>query len=236
MKKGSTPEDVFKLLKLDEGTETLLTNPSASLWVEFVKAYNLKNPTKKATIVGVFTKVYGDAAVAKMLETARRIPSTNKRASRLQDQQLMGWANNGITDPNIIFQLLKVGDSSLPRLFASPNFNVWYYFFNRMNRYNADREVTMIKTLLAVYDDIPLAKAIEAAKNVKLTGTLPKNVPSTESVAIYFQKAQFMKWLEDGTEPATIFTKLGMDKLKWSTDPNAGIYRGYKAFYDASKN
>jgi hypothetical protein len=235
MKKGSTPEDVFKLLKLDEGTETLMANPSLNLWVKFLVTYNKKNRDKMMTMIGVFTKTYGDEAVAKMLETARRNPSTYKRADSLQGQQRLGWANTGIRDPDIIFQLLKVGDTSVTKLFSNPNFNVWYYFFTRMNRYNSDREVTMINKLVAVYDDIPLAKAIEAARQVKTAETLPKNVQSVENIATNFQNAQFKKWLEDGTEPATIFTKLGMDKLKWSTDPNAEIYSGYKAFYDASK-
>nr|QMU24849.1 PaRXLR25 [Phytophthora agathidicida] len=234
MKEQKTPDEVFKLLKLDQGTETLMADPKLRTWSVFMTTYNNKNRDKMVNMLGMFTKYYGDEAVAKMLETARRDPYTYKLADRLQERQIYGWIRNGLS-ADIVFQLLKVGETRVDKLLSNPAFNVWYYVVSRLNRHNPDKEVNMIKKLLTTYDDIELAKAIEAATKVKTTGTLAKNVESTEAIATIFQKAQFKKWLADGIDPPTILKRLEMDKLKWGTDPNAEIFRAYTTFYKENK-
>ncbi|KAG7375728.1 hypothetical protein PHYPSEUDO_015406 [Phytophthora pseudosyringae] len=233
LKEDKTPEEIFHLLKLDRGTKGLLANSKIRVWSVYMTMYNKKNPTKMVTMLGVFTKTYGNLEVAKMLEIGRRNPKTYRLADRLQGIQLVAWVQNGLST-DIIFQLLKVGETNVGKLFSNPAFNVWYYYFTRLNRHNPDREVDMIKTMLTAYDDIPLAKAIEAATKVKTTGTLAKNVQSIENIATQFQNAQFKKWRAEGIDPPTIFKRLEMDKLRWGVDPNAEIFRGYKTFYNAN--
>ncbi|KAG7383024.1 hypothetical protein PHYPSEUDO_004072 [Phytophthora pseudosyringae] len=223
-KEKKTPEDVFKLLRLDSGTGNLMANSKLKTWSVYMTMYNNKNPTKSVTMLGMFTKTYGDEAVAKMIEAARRSPKTKVLANQLQMQQLTGWAQNGLST-DIVFQLLKVGEGGLDKLMTNKALNVWFYYFNQMNRHNPDRQVELTKKLLTVYDDIPLAKAFEAATKVK----------RTEFIGTELQQAQFAKWLADGIDPATIFKSLKMDKVKWGVDPTAEVFRGYKTFYNANK-
>ncbi|KAG3071250.1 hypothetical protein PI124_g16693 [Phytophthora idaei] len=102
---------------------------------------------------------------------------------------------NGLT-PDIVFQMMKVGEGGVDKLMSNQD---------------------LIKKLLTVYDDIPLAKAFEAATQVKTTEFMWKKL----------QQAQFKKWLADGVEPSTIFKSLNLDNVKWTADPNAGVYREY---------
>ncbi|KAG2778809.1 hypothetical protein JG687_00019655 [Phytophthora cactorum] len=220
LKEKKTPEDVFKLLKLDTGTKNLLANPNLKTWSVFMVLYNKENPTKMVTMLGVLTKTYGGEAVAKMIEAARASPKTRGIANRLQNLQLNAWAQNGLT-PDIVFQMMKVGEGGVDKLMSNQGLNVWFYFFNQMNNYNPYRQIDIIKKLLTVYDDIPLAKAFEAATQVKTTEFMGKKL----------QQAQFKKWLADGVEPSTIFKSLNLDNVKWTADPNAGVYREYKIFY-----
>ncbi|ETL40626.1 hypothetical protein F442_08423 [Phytophthora nicotianae P10297] len=223
LKEKKTPEDVFKLLKLHTGTENLLANKNLKTWSVFMVLYNKENPTKMVTMLGMLTKTYGDEAVAKMIEASRANLKTKPIANRLQNLQLSGWAQNGLS-PDIVFQMLKVGEGGVDKLMSNKGLNVWFYFFNQMNRYNPDRQIGLINKLLTVYDDIPLAKAFDAASKVKSTKFMGKEL----------QEAQFKKWLADGIEPSTIFKRLNLDKLKWTTDPNADVYRGYKIYYYAN--
>jgi len=192
-KQKNTPEDVFKLLKLDEGTETLMASPKLVLWMKYLKMYNKKYPDKARTMLGVFTKTYGDEAVAKMLEAARRSPDTTKLANSLQTFQLSAWAQNGLS-PDVVFRVLKVGEGGVDKLMSNKALNVWFYYFNQMNRYSEGREVNLMKKLLSSYDDIQLAKAFEAAKHVKTTEFMGKEL----------QNAQFRKWFTDGLDPPKI--------------------------------
>ncbi|KAF4150560.1 hypothetical protein GN958_ATG00222 [Phytophthora infestans] len=220
LKEKKTPEDIFKLLKLDTGTKNLLASRNLRTWSVFMVLYNKENPKKMVTMLGMLTKTYGDEATAKMIEAGRKNPKTRGIGNRLQELQLNGWAQNGLS-PDIVFQMLKVGEGGVDKVMANNVLSVWFYFFTRMNRYNPDRQADMMKKLSTVYDDIPLAKAFEAARNVQFSGRMGKEL----------QLAQFKKWLAEGIEPATVFKRLNLDKAKWTTDPNAGVYREYKIFY-----
>ncbi|KAG3115425.1 hypothetical protein PI124_g8011 [Phytophthora idaei] len=235
LKEKKRPEDIFKLLRLDTGTKNLMANSNLQTWSVYMTLYNKDNPTKMTTMLGMLTKTYGDLKVANMLEAARRNRKTFNLADMLQGQQLRGWARNGLST-DIVFDLLKVGEGGVENLFVNPAFTVWFYYFTRMNRYNPDSEIDMFKKLLANYDEISLAKAIEAATKAKSTERLVKSVWSTEFVANAFRTAQYKYWQAENIGPPTIFSRLGMGKTKWELDPKAEIFRGYKTFYDANKS
>ncbi|KAG6612035.1 putative secreted RxLR effector protein [Phytophthora cinnamomi] len=222
MKEEKTPDEIFKLLKLDEDLDTVLDSPKLTTWAVFLVKYNKKHPEKAQTLLGVLTKHYGTLPLAKALETARLNPSGDsfKLANKLQGGQLMGWRWNGLST-DVVFDMLKIGDGSVEKLLSNPALNVWVYYFTRWNRYNPDREVSMIAKLRTTYDDIALAKAIEAAMKEKR---------STNAIQI-LQKAQFKMWLLEGKDPPKIFKMLKIEMTKWPYDPNVDIYRAYKLFY-----
>eukprot|EP00644_Phytophthora_capsici_P001549 jgi/Phyca11/129120/e_gw1.81.53.1 len=75
-KRALTPEEYFRVLKLDAGIDQLLTNPNLVTWITFLGQFNAKNPGKGTTMIKIFTKVYGDEPLATMLEAAKKVPKT----------------------------------------------------------------------------------------------------------------------------------------------------------------
>ncbi|KAG1683520.1 hypothetical protein DVH05_017708 [Phytophthora capsici] len=90
-----------------------------------------------------------------------------------------------------------------------------------MNFYNKGWEAELTKTLLTVYDDIPMAKAVAVAKTD----------PGTKYISSQLQRFQFKKWLADKVEPAALLEKLKMDKTILSFDPTVEVYVAYSSFY-----
>ncbi|KAE9275362.1 hypothetical protein PF008_g29367, partial [Phytophthora fragariae] len=98
LKEKKTPDDVFKMLKLDDGLETVLENQKLQLWTAFVNKFNKKKRgEREVTILGMLTKTYRDEAVAKMLEAAKQNPSTEWLATKLQNEQQIVWIVNGVS-------------------------------------------------------------------------------------------------------------------------------------------
>ncbi|KAE8985568.1 hypothetical protein PR001_g22854 [Phytophthora rubi] len=227
LKEEKTPDDVFKLLKLDKDLDTVLNSPKLTSWAVFLVKYNKKNPGKGTTLLGMLTKYYGTIPLAKTLETARLNPNggTFKLANRLQGHQLVAWRQNGLST-DVVFDMLKLGDDSVEKLLSNPALNVWVYYFTRSNRLNPDREVNMIAKLRTHYDDIALAKAIEAAAKEKR---------ATNAIDL-LQTAQFKTWLLDGKDPPKIFKMLKLETTKWPYDTNVDVYRAYRTYYKESKS
>ncbi|KAG6623759.1 putative secreted RxLR effector peptide protein [Phytophthora cinnamomi] len=223
IKQKKTPDGVSLQLKLDENIDTVLNSPKLTTWVRFMMAYNKKNPDG-VTLLGTLTKHYETVPLVKMIEISRRSPDTRRLANRLQDDQLTDWAGNGLST-DVVYSILKVGNGSVEKQLANPALNVWFYYFNRMNNYQPDKEVNMSKKLTSSYDDMDLSKAIEVATKDK----------TTEIIAKRLQTAQFKSWFADDRDPRTVFNMLKLDKKKWLYDSNVGVYRAYNLFYKANK-
>ncbi|KAE9053931.1 hypothetical protein PF002_g33341, partial [Phytophthora fragariae] len=52
---------------------------------------NEENPTKRASLIATLTAQYGDDGLAKIIEAAKRVPSTEDIAKRVQTEQLQSW-------------------------------------------------------------------------------------------------------------------------------------------------
>ncbi|EGZ07546.1 hypothetical protein PHYSODRAFT_340622 [Phytophthora sojae] len=108
-------------------------------------------------MLGTFTKAYGDEEVAKMLVTAKLNPTTKQLANKLQNEQIVGWMQNGVS-PDYLFKWFRLDEGTIEGLLANPALGVWYHFFTNLNQFHADRDVRMITQLVDNYGDIPLAK------------------------------------------------------------------------------
>jgi hypothetical protein len=76
--RGKKPtDDVFKILKLDQSVDDVLTNPAFATWKSYVDTFNKQNPGKETSIIKTFTASYGDEKLSKMLEAAKKSPNTN---------------------------------------------------------------------------------------------------------------------------------------------------------------
>ncbi|OWZ05297.1 RxLR effector protein [Phytophthora megakarya] len=133
--KRKSTDDVFKLLKLDKGVDKVLTNPNLKAWEDYVQFYTIKfNVKKPTTTIDSLTTFYGDDAVAKMLEAARKKPDTRERATELQTAQFTKWLSKGIK-PAQIWKMLKMDK---PTWMTNPNADVWrhYLAFYKLHKSN----------------------------------------------------------------------------------------------------
>lgn len=217
-KKTLSPDESFKLLKLDAGVDKLLSNPKLETWVGYVGKLDAKKPAQESTAVQTLTKFYDDVELAKVLEAAKKVPSTEKIAKELQSAQLTLWTKK--FSPDDAFKMLQL-DVKVDKLLTNPNLALWITYLGKYNELNRGKGTTMIKTFTKFYGDEALAKMLEAARHV----------PTTEKVATQFQIAQFTQWLRDGKKQNVIWKLLNMEKATWMKNPDAQVWYRYKEFY-----
>ncbi|KAG7384325.1 hypothetical protein PHYPSEUDO_002790 [Phytophthora pseudosyringae] len=218
---GQSVDDVFKLLKLDDGVEKILSNPNLPTFMEYVNRFNLQNPGNGATAIKTVTAAYGDDVVAKVLQTAKKVSSTKVMAEKLMGDQRILWLGDK-KSPAHVFQLLKLDDAATNPL-NSPVLDAWTSYLTLFNYVNPGKETTMIKTFTTAYGDAALAKLLNSAKAV----------PETESIAKNLQLAQFTRWMRKGQNPDKIYRNVfKLDpKLKTPPEPYQTILNHYHWFY-----
>ncbi|KAL3663744.1 hypothetical protein V7S43_011159 [Phytophthora oleae] len=116
------PINLFARLKLNEGDD-LLTNPILSTWVQYMKAFNTEYPKQATTMIGTFTKTYGDEKLALMIREATK--SSDKKvvefATNLQTAQFNQW----MADKKSPKEMLKVLGINSHKLSETPLGGVW---------------------------------------------------------------------------------------------------------------
>ncbi|KAL3663839.1 hypothetical protein V7S43_011252 [Phytophthora oleae] len=200
LKAGNSADDVFKLLALDNVADNLLASPKLSEWINYMKAFNQKNPTKKTSVVATLTTHYGDDGLAKIIEAAKQVPSTATMAKRLQGEQIQRWlAQEKSTDK--VFSLLKL-DKAGDDVFSQPQIQTWVKYVEGFYKTDTHKEVVLFSTLASRYSDDVLVQLLIKAKNV----------PSTESLATRVQAVQTKLWLTTKKEPGEVFNLLRLDE------------------------
>ncbi|KAL4167806.1 hypothetical protein KRP22_013290 [Phytophthora ramorum] len=87
----SAPQ-VFKLLKIDDPINDVLTNSKMNDLAKYISMYNKKNPNNQVSMVDVLSARYGgEAAVATMFVRAKQSEATTNLATKLQAEQVAGW-------------------------------------------------------------------------------------------------------------------------------------------------
>ncbi|KAG1694407.1 hypothetical protein DVH05_021487 [Phytophthora capsici] len=217
-----SPEEYFKMLKLDDGVDKFLASSNLDTWIKYVARYNTKNPGQDVSTIKILTKFYGDEELAKVLGAGKKVATTEKVATELQSAQFKQWLSLYSTDD--VFRLLKL-DNDLNSLLINPNLITWITYLGQFNANNPGKGTTMIKTFTKFYGEIPLAKMLESSSLV----------PKTEKVATQFQTAQFKQWLRDGKKPAEVWKSLKMEKATWMQNPDAQVWYKYKDWYKLNK-
>ncbi|GMF10003.1 unnamed protein product [Phytophthora lilii] len=106
-----TPKRVFGLLKLDEAGDGVLQSPIFTFWTTYLDYFNKANPGKKESIISALTASYSDEALVQILESAKKVPSTEKLATKLQAEQLDLFLKDRKA-PSDVAALLKVQDKT----------------------------------------------------------------------------------------------------------------------------
>ncbi|KAG3029769.1 hypothetical protein PC121_g15779 [Phytophthora cactorum] len=199
---GLSPEDVFKLLKLDEAAEGLFAQPQIVTWAKYLDDFNKVNPTSETTIFSFLKSRYKDEEIfVQMLIAAKNVLSTEKIAIRIQAEQTALWLKNK-KEPAAIFKLLKLQDTELP-LFENPLFIAWVKYTDDFCMTHFGTKLTTISVLREFYkdkDDV-LAKMILAANKS----------PSTSFIAKRLFTEQMRNWYISTFTPEDVFKLLKLD-------------------------
>ncbi|GMF36249.1 unnamed protein product [Phytophthora lilii] len=208
LQKGNSVDDAFKLMSLDNAADGLLANPHLTAWIDYMKLYNNANPTKKASLIAILTKYYGDDGVAKIIEAAKKVRDTSRMAKRLQTEQIQRWLVLE-KSPKDVYKLLKLNDGFFKLskfekydVFEKPQLATWVAYVDEFNKANPSKTTTTYSILVSHYNDKTLANLLIAAKEVS----------STEKIAIRVQGEQTQHWLTTGKLPSDIFTMFRLDK------------------------
>ncbi|ETP08035.1 hypothetical protein F441_15882 [Phytophthora nicotianae CJ01A1] len=113
MRSGKTADDIFMVLKLDKKIENLLTNPNLETYVTYMNLFNKYSPGRETTLVNTFVTFYGDEAVAKVIEAAKKVESTEEFAKDLQVALFSQWMWEG-AQPKQIWKMLHLEKSTDP--------------------------------------------------------------------------------------------------------------------------
>ncbi|KAE8961725.1 hypothetical protein PF011_g29644 [Phytophthora fragariae] len=198
VKNKDSMDDVFKRLELNAGMEMVLSNAKLNTYAGYIDRFNKKNPTKKVSMLDMFTKTYGDDVVARALEVGANVPSTKKMASRLRKELLNSWELNGESALDV-FKLLKL-DEAGSKLFVTPQLNTWVTY-TRMT-YLRRPEEEMVSVFAATYWYDGLSGIFLAAK---------PRVSRMRFNALHLATAMGNMWLRQGLTPDDIFKLLKLD-------------------------
>ncbi|EGZ13463.1 hypothetical protein PHYSODRAFT_512287, partial [Phytophthora sojae] len=127
-------DDVFTLLRLDKAGDDLFKTSQINRWYNYVSYLKRLNGgvDEEAAMVKTFTKFYGNEALSKMLEAAKKVSTTETMATKLQTAQFKMWLKNRVK-PMHIWSMLKMEKATW---MANPSAEVWrgYNAFYKLNK------------------------------------------------------------------------------------------------------
>ncbi|EGZ15244.1 hypothetical protein PHYSODRAFT_354760 [Phytophthora sojae] len=203
LNKGKSVDEVFVRMGLKKvAGAKLFQTPQLFSWARYVDDLGKKAPAKAPTMIPTLTAQYGDEALARMIAAAKVSENADvkKLASKLELEQLYAWATKGKTPDEAfaLFKLSKAGDDFL----STPQFTTLTKYLKVFNSKNADKETTMIATLVKSYGDDKVAKILQAAMKVPETAPTAQKL-DTELVQL---------WLANRESTDAVFTLLKLDK------------------------
>ncbi|ETM56476.1 hypothetical protein L914_00565 [Phytophthora nicotianae] len=213
---GKSPENFFKMLKLDDTGEELFKSPAFPTWVSYVDHFNRKNSGEASSIFARLTKIYGEVKLAEMIETAIKTSTAETIAKRLQEQQNLQWLSKQ-KSPDDVFKLLKL-DKLNSAVLSDVKLSAWLSYVKDFNLANPRKEESLLKTLTHQYKEVGAAKIIQQGKELSETKNLAEDL----------QVAQFTRWFRKGVSDDNIHKLLNVKTLD---DPNMAIVDEYIKFY-----
>ena len=115
--------ECFKALDLHLEVDDLLNSPNLKDFLDYLKNLNEEMPGRPVTQIGIYTHFFGEQALARMLETAKKVEKTEKIATIYQTAQLKKWFHDGKTQKEVseMFNLMTNTnpDAEIRRLYKS---------------------------------------------------------------------------------------------------------------------
>ncbi|ETN23985.1 hypothetical protein PPTG_00454 [Phytophthora nicotianae INRA-310] len=198
-----------------DGIDKLRDSTKLNTWALYVGKYNLQKPGYEASMAVTLTAHYGDAAVAKLIQAASKVPQTEAVTTVLRKKQLSAWLA-AEKSPNEVFRRLKL-DKGMGNLFANPTMHTMTDYLNVFNFKCSRKHMSLMKTIAESYTDAAVAKAIrEAAKD-----------PETKSNALVLMGLQFDEWIIKEIKPAKMLQRVFGGTPTMEEKAIANVYASY---------
>ncbi|KAG6611033.1 suppressor of RNA silencing [Phytophthora cinnamomi] len=191
-----TPDEAFENRRLGNVGDSLLESPLFGYYTRFLNDYNNVHAGKEATMISALTTHYDDEALTSMLVASKKVPSTEKLATKLQDDQIKFWLaeKNPIVKPDELFKSLRL-DESVDDLLTSPFLDTWASYLNAYNaKYPPGDNVLMTDIFRAAFGDQDLIRML-----IKV-----KEVSSTKKIATSLQASLLKQWVLDRAPPENL--------------------------------
>ncbi|KAG2778244.1 hypothetical protein Pcac1_g11743 [Phytophthora cactorum] len=83
---NKSPNEVFEMLQLNKGLDSLLANPNLRMWESYRIKLRSQKPEKVPPMMSTILKFYSVKDLSAMLEKAKNAPETAKIATKWQDE------------------------------------------------------------------------------------------------------------------------------------------------------
>ncbi|ETM39525.1 hypothetical protein L914_14330 [Phytophthora nicotianae] len=170
------PENVFSKLRLDRGVDALLDRNEQTL-AAFISMYNARNPDSMASLIGTFTRQYGDDVVALAL----------------------GYAKS---DPTKRWELEITFDDFVPTV--NHKFDTLSGYIKVLNTVNRDQTDMITVLSNGVGGDGNLARVVAT---VLLQLESHNSFIAAVSTAAEYETALFKRWFKRKIEPTSIYAR-----------------------------
>ncbi|KAG7389266.1 hypothetical protein PHYPSEUDO_010824 [Phytophthora pseudosyringae] len=225
LSQGKSPDNVFRVLKLDAAGTEVFAQPQVVTWAKYVDDFNQANPDEKVTLFSTFAARFGDETLVQMLIAAKKVSSTEKIAEQVQAVQTKLWLSTGKA-PIDVFELLQLNREGHD-IFNSPLFNAWVRYTDDFRKINYGTQLTTIETLNNFYNDEILTKMIILAGQSSSTATMARRL----------ETEQLRNWYIQGSSPKDVFKALNLysSRLKVFENPLYNVWSKYAAYLGATE-
>ncbi|KAG7384327.1 hypothetical protein PHYPSEUDO_002792 [Phytophthora pseudosyringae] len=211
LKEEQSADDVFMLLKLEDGTKNVLTSPKIKAWASYISLFNNKYQNDRVHMIDILSARYGEDGASKMIEAAKSVPGSKALAEKLQTDQFRGWLQ-GKKSPIKVLRILKLDD---PANLDSVNVDALIKYLGVFN-HRTKKTTSMLDLFTRAYggEQKLVQKLVTAPASNKL------------------ETALFTQWLLHGWDRETVMT--GVFKLHqhdWFSSPAAPLLIRYSTFY-----
>ncbi|KAE9006989.1 hypothetical protein PR003_g16439 [Phytophthora rubi] len=167
-------------------------------WVKYTDDFNKAYPDTEITLLSVLSKRFKEETVVQMLIAAKKIPSMENLAVKIQAEQTKLWLSAG-KSPADVFALLRLnymyeGNT----LFSSPLFTAWVKYTEEYRMINFGSEFTIIGSMKKYFNmEILATMILNASKKT-----------STSSIAKRLETELLREWSITLQTPGQVFTSL----------------------------
>ncbi|KAJ8576461.1 hypothetical protein ON010_g2749 [Phytophthora cinnamomi] len=156
-KEGKSADDVFNLLKLDDG----VTSAKLDVLENYIRFAN-KNKVQQTDLLETLTKGYhGESNLVSALKRAKNDGHTGELALQMENLLLMKWLEKDEL-PEKVFKMLKLNDD-FAYAFRSDNIKSIVAYTVEFNKKNPAKHISPINMFTASYKEDEVAQALAAA-------------------------------------------------------------------------